>query len=123
MLAESLALLEEIKSGARLPQRSSELNRPPDTHGVRMGEREREGERGRREEGGGRREEGGGKRGRWERRKMHYCCYMWLTLLLQGSSKFSNSLPLHDPRNIKVDCTQWKSSPFPQHLKLQQLNI
>ena len=53
MFAESLALLEEIKSGARLPQRSSELNRPPDTHEVRRG-----GERKRREEGGGRREEG-----------------------------------------------------------------
>ena len=52
MFAESLALLEEIKSGARLPQRSSELNRPLDTHGVRREERERGGE------GGGRREEG-----------------------------------------------------------------
>ena len=106
MFAESLALLEEIKSGARLPQRSSELNRPPDTHEVRRG-----GERKRREEGGGRREEGGGKRGRWgRRRKMNYWCYIWLTLLLQGSGKFSNSHPLHDPRNIKVECTQWRSS-------------
>ena len=60
MFAESLALLEEIKSGARLPQRSSELNRPPDTHGVRRGgERKRREER---EEGGGRREEGGRRR-------------------------------------------------------------
>ena len=60
MFAESLALLEEIRSGARLPQRSSELNRPPDTHGVRRGERERGGRRGR-EEG---REGGGGGEGR-----------------------------------------------------------
>lgn len=103
MFAESLGLLEEIKSGARLPQRSSELNRPPDTHGVRRGERERGGRRGRWGEEG--RERGGGRR-----RKMHYCYYIWLTLLLQGSGKFSNSLPLHDPRNIKVECTQWRSS-------------
>lgn len=37
MFAESLALLEEIRSGARLPQTSSEQNRPPETHGVRRG--------------------------------------------------------------------------------------
>lgn len=49
MFAESLALLEEIRSGARLPQTSSEQNRPPDTHGVRRGgERERVREVGRR---------------------------------------------------------------------------
>ena len=39
MFAESLALLEEIRSGARLPQTSSEQSRSPDTHGVRRGGR------------------------------------------------------------------------------------
>ena len=60
MFAESLALLDEIRSGARLPQTSSEQNRPPDTHGVRRG--------------GGRESERGGE----EKEDAHgyCCCYM-----------------------------------------------
>ena len=117
MFAESLALLEEIRSGARLPQTSSEQSRQPDTHGVRRGGRgwgrgEKDGERERR----GRRGERGGE----EKGDTHEycCCYILVALLLQGSIKFSNSLPLHDPRNLKVDCTQLRSSPSPLHLIL-----
>lgn len=67
MFAESLALLEEVRSGARLPQTSSEQNRSPDTHGVRRGGRgwgrgEKDGEKERRRRRRGERRWGGERR-------------------------------------------------------------